>query len=314
MKISFDTVSERDMDMLFMHAFAEDNQFIKLFTDKAGLECSDLRVIDIEISKVTGNLGESDITVIFEADSVRYGLLIEDKIDAIAMDEQHQRYVLRAEKGVENNEFSKYFIFIVCPEKYYRTDAEASKYENAVLYEEIKEYFESQSGTFYEVAAQQIGAAIEKAHRPPQVTIDERTNLFFKKYTEYQRNHYSHLQLKTKDTSNGYWAHYKVRLEKASILHKIPQGYVDLTIRCSKDQYETVVALAEILDKYSEYSISPVDFGKSAGLRILVPALKMQEDFEGVPAEDIKKCFDAISELAQLSDLLETARKLNSDR
>ena len=41
--------------------------------------------------------GESDITVIVESPDKRIGLLIEDKIDAIDMPEQPERYKIRGD-------------------------------------------------------------------------------------------------------------------------------------------------------------------------------------------------------------------------
>ena len=37
MKIDFGTISERDMDMLFTNAFANDRGFLRLFIDKTEL-------------------------------------------------------------------------------------------------------------------------------------------------------------------------------------------------------------------------------------------------------------------------------------
>lgn len=47
----------------------------------------DYIVSEVYLSKADKD-GESDITVIIESSGIKYGLLIEDKIDAIAMPEQ----------------------------------------------------------------------------------------------------------------------------------------------------------------------------------------------------------------------------------
>lgn len=62
-------------------------------------------------------LGETDITVICNIDGEKLAFLIEDKIDAIAMPEQHDRYAKRGQKGVVNNEYAGFDVFIVCLER-----------------------------------------------------------------------------------------------------------------------------------------------------------------------------------------------------
>ena len=84
MKCDFSTVSERDMDMLFLNAFSIDHGFLNLFIKEAKLPEADYTVSEIYLSKADKD-GESDITVIVDSPEGRIGLLIEDKIDAIDM-------------------------------------------------------------------------------------------------------------------------------------------------------------------------------------------------------------------------------------
>ena len=64
-KCDFGTVSERDMDLLFLNAFGNDKAFLKLFLDKTDLPSADYAVTEIYLSKADKD-GESDITVIIE--------------------------------------------------------------------------------------------------------------------------------------------------------------------------------------------------------------------------------------------------------
>ena len=77
--------------------------------------------MDVYLSKSDKD-GESDITVIIKSEGKKYGLLIEDKIDAIAMPEQPERYIKRGEKGIKNKDYDAFYSFIVCPEKYYKNN------------------------------------------------------------------------------------------------------------------------------------------------------------------------------------------------
>ncbi len=93
-----DNVYERDIDFMLMSAFMITPGFIEVFAGKVGMTDKAISVLNVELSKMDANLGESDVTVIVDVEGVKHGFLIEDKIDAIAMPEQHGRYVKRAEK------------------------------------------------------------------------------------------------------------------------------------------------------------------------------------------------------------------------
>lgn len=120
-------VSERDMDLLFMEAFATDPGFSKLFLSKTPYADLTFSILHAERSKVDNGLGESDLTVIYDIDGKRHALLIEDKIDAVAMPDQHGRYLKRGEKGVAAGEYDSFDVFIVCPDKYRSSNEEAAK-------------------------------------------------------------------------------------------------------------------------------------------------------------------------------------------
>lgn len=308
--VSFSTVSERDMDMLFANALCTYPGFINLFLDAANINTENVEVNSVSLSKTEAHLGESDITVILTLDGIKYGFLIEDKIDAIAMPNQHERYIKRAEKGIKSSEYEKYEIFIVCPQKYYDIDEEAKKYEHFVSYEKCKKFFNSIDSVDARLKALQVSQAIEKSHKPPQVIINENANAFFRKYKQYQETHYEELSLRTRETSNGYWAHYNVNLKNAYIHHKIPQGYVDLTLKKAADKIDDVRILASWLNAHGYANVKGAVITNSASLRIIVPKLNMQNAFESVSENELKQCFEALKTLTEIASKLENIRKI----
>lgn len=135
-KIQIETVCERDMDFLIMRQFSCGNkEFVKLFRSNLG---NHSEIISISHS-LTTNDGETDIEVIIKEDNRKIGLLIEDKIDAVAQPEQYNRYLKRATKAQEEGRYDKYEIFIVAPQKYLNGNSEAKLYLNHVSYEVILE-------------------------------------------------------------------------------------------------------------------------------------------------------------------------------
>ncbi len=126
----FSDVYEKDMDMLFLEEIAVNPEFASIFLSKIGID--NATVLEVEQSKTDPEFGESDMTIIFQVYNKKHALLIEDKIDAVAMPEQCSRYSKRGDIGVQNGEYDSYDVFIVAPEKYLLQNAEAGHYLNKV--------------------------------------------------------------------------------------------------------------------------------------------------------------------------------------
>ena len=116
MEIRLDTTLERDIDLLIMEEFVADASFAKIFLDAVGV--SESYTIDQAIhSKMDADLGESDIVFVLNIAGKRHALHIEDKIDAIAMPRQHDRYDLRAQKDIAAGQYDSYSVLIVAPDR-----------------------------------------------------------------------------------------------------------------------------------------------------------------------------------------------------
>ena len=307
---SFGNICERDMDMLFLESIITDCGFARMILDKTELKGNVFKNISIELSKTDSELGESDITWVVEVEGDRYGILIEDKIDAIAMEEQYERYKKRGEKGIKNGDYIKYFIFIFCPKDYRRSDSEAEKYDHHISYEDFREYYANKEDALSSFKYNQLNQALTKAKRPSNVTLNEAVNAYFRKYSQYQKEHYPTLDLRTKETSNGYWAHYGTRFGRVYLLHKIQDGCVDLTFPNAADKISLMGTLASKLESLGMNSLFAEPTGKSAVFRIKVSALDMQNDFEETEESDLKECFDAIQKLTDIANVFEEARKI----
>ncbi len=131
LKCKFSDVSERDMDLLFLEEFVSSPKFLNIFLSKVGLENADM--IEAEQSKVDMEYGESDMTLIVEKGGNKYGILIENKIDAIAMPNQYGRYVERGKIGIKNKEYNDFFVFIVAPSEYLSVNDESRNIRTVFL-------------------------------------------------------------------------------------------------------------------------------------------------------------------------------------
>lgn len=304
------TITERDMDMLLAQAIMTDPDFCRFVLDKTDRRGKDICVKSVDVSKEDSNLGESDITVVLDVDGTIIGLLIEDKVDAIAQPNQHARYVKRGDKGIKDGDYEEYSIFIFCPEKYYKNNSEAKLYEHLLTYEECRDYFEEKGDSISQFRSQQLAQAISKAKKPSPNNVDEKANLFLRKYIQYQRENYPELDLSTKEDKNGWWTDFRTDLGYVYINHKIQEGYVDLTFPKAADKVERVKLIAEWARRHELSGISVVKAKRSVMLRIHVPNLDMEKGFEFVNLKELNKCFSAIKELTDFANMIEVANSI----
>ncbi len=310
MILDFGNVTERDMDMMFLNAFGTDKDFLRLFTAKTDLCPDDFYVKEVYLSKADKD-GESDITVVIESGGRKYGILVEDKIDAIDMFEQPERYIKRGNRGIDNNDYEKFYSFIVCPEKYYKNNEAARRYPYAVMYEEIRDYLKDQKDSASQVRYQEICQAIEKAKKPHKVEINEKASSFYVRYKDYQEENYPELALATKRGSNGYWAQYTTRLGSVYLLHKIEEGKVDLTFNKAVNYVDRLDVVAEWLRKNNILNASAVVTGMAGSIRVTVPKLNMQIPFEQNDEYDIEVCFKTISALTEAANVFAIANSVS---
>ena len=306
------TITERDMDLLFVESALTDPGFCGLLISKTDLKGKPFQVLDAELSKTDSDLGESDITVVVEIEGRKYGLLIEDKIDAMAMPDQHGRYVKRGQKGVKACEYDDFRIFIFCPEKYYRNNDEAKLYEHLLTYEECAAYFGSKTDALSVFRRLQLEEAIGKAKKPPVINVDEKANAFLRQYIAYQKEHYPSLDLSTKEDKNGWWTDFRTDLGYVYINHKIQEGHVDLTFPKASEKIDRVKMIAEWARQHKISEASVVKTKKSALIRIHVPKLSILKGFENVDKDELDQCFDAIKELTDFANMIEMTNSITS--
>ena len=303
--VIFKNVLERDMDFLFMEAFATDPGFLHLFTEKTESKGKKCRVISVERSIVDKDLGESDITVKYETDSIIRALLIEDKIDAPAMPDQHDRYVQRGQKGVDNGEYAAFDVFILCPNKYKQSNEEAAKYQEFfVSYEDCREYFMKADSVHSRLWARQIDQAIEKMKPDYKVDINEIAVDSFKKYLKYQKDNYPGLRSLNqaeKKSVNGWWPMFFGASNDIYIIHKTNMNCVDLTINKAADKITELGIILQWLHENGRTHITLEKTGQSAAFRIKTPEIVMSQPYDEWKPGSLKVCFDAIQELADLA-------------
>jgi hypothetical protein len=94
-EINIPYISEKDFDLLIIEEFLSSKDFQNIFLNPIGIQDIELLSLNHSLSTIDG---ESDIVITFKHIVKIIGLFIEDKIDAIAIPFQYQRYEERAKQ------------------------------------------------------------------------------------------------------------------------------------------------------------------------------------------------------------------------
>ena len=306
MEFNIEKVSERDIDLYIINKFLNDSKFKELFLKK--INCQNYQVCKC-LHSLSDENGESDITIILENDNRKIGLLIEDKINAIAMPKQYERYILRAEKQKHEGLFDDYYIFIIAPKSYIDSNTEAKKYDNKISYEEILDYI---SGDFYGESL--IKKAIEGKKKGYEVVENKPVTLFWEKYYDMVENRFSDLKLnriKGPRGSDANWPVFFTPIKNIHIIHKSDRGFLDLTFRNVSQYYFEVY---DIVKNVLKENMTLQKTGKSLAIRIVVPKIDFKKDFEE-QEENVIKCLEEVKKMQEFMrkiDYMEILRLGNS--
>lgn len=271
MEIELEKVFERDIDLLMINKFINDKNLVDLFCSKVNL--SNYSVTNAQHSIMDEN-GESDITIILTNNNGKVAFLIEDKIDAIAMPEQRSRYDLRGEKGIKQNIYDNFYVFIIAPKDYLESNSEAQKYENKISYEELIDVFKNDI-----YAKSLLEQAIEEKKKGYSVVEDKKVTLFWENYYNFVEEKYPNLNIKRYEGprgANAWWPGFILPIKGIKIDHKSNRGDVDLCFDGMGDYYSEI---SKILAGKLDDDMNIVRTGKSMSIRIKVPVVNFNENF-----------------------------------
>lgn len=290
MNFKIDTTLERDMDLLLLEEFVSEPSFARMILKAVGIE-KEHTILEAIHSKTDAEFGESDIVFVLEIGGKRHALHIEDKIDAIAQENQSGRYHDRAKKEISAGEYDEYSVLLIAPEKYLEANKEAHKYGNQLKYEQIHEYFAAKDDIRSKYKLALIERAIIDQKNGYQYEADSRMVEFCEKMNTYHKTKYPGLP----SGSIAWWRYYPTLLREAIIVFKANRGYCDLQFGHTTKE-ELFVRVKNFLPKH----MTVVQAGKSASVRIEVEPVLYENQFEKEIVK-VDKALAAIYELYMLS-------------
>lgn len=301
MEITLSKVFERDIDLFFIDELITNQEFKNFFLQKINIE--DAEIISIRHSLFDTNLGETDITLIIkDVNNLKYGVLIEDKIDAIAMSNQSGRYFERGDKGIQKGEYIDYKVCILAPKDYLNHNKEAIKYDNKISYEDLLEFLINNNSSQLKITLFQ--EALNKKKIGYQAIENTNVTDFWQKYYEFQEINYPRLKLnkvKGPRGSNAAWPIFFTNLKNVTIIHKSNVGYADLTFGGYGEKTGT---LNDLIGDFLDKDMYIVKTNKSAAVRVNVPIIDFKKSFNNYKKE-IKIIFNTIEKLSKITDKID---------
>lgn len=292
MDIKIEKVLERDIDLLVINKIINDRKILNFFVEKVGL--SNYELFSVEHSHMDLELGESDITIIVKKENKKIALLIENKIDAPAMDLQPERYIKRGNKGIESNLYDDFKVFIIAPKQYITSNIYAEKYPNKISYEELKEIMNDD-----EYAISLLDKAIEEKEKGYMVLENKMVTEFWKKYYAFIKNNYPKIKIHEVNGPRGSkasWPELITDYKQIKIIHKADRGYMDLTF---SKMAENISIFNKYIDQKIINNYKVVETGKSLAIRIEVPCIDFKNKFEDY-IEEMDICMKSATELYDL--------------
>lgn len=302
MEVKFETIYERDVDLLLMNKFVYDDNFKYLFLEKKKYKDY---VVDSVIHSLSDVDGENDVTVILKKDNKKIGLFIEDKINAQLMSNQLERYDVRKNKYIKDKKLDDCFVFIVAPESYIKSLDNPSGYR-IITYEDI-----IKKGKCNSYEKRLLKDAINKKQKGYDPIEDKNITMFWDYFYDLIESEYSDLINNInilrgkKRGSKAAWPIFNLHIKGVSIVYKSDRGFVDLELP----------SMSEYLYKVNEYlnqciinwdSNELVTTSKSLSIRRYVKNVDFSQPFD----EQIKDVREA---LERVRELKEYSKKINVD-
>jgi hypothetical protein len=242
------------------------------------------------------SLGETDVTVILSNGKRRHAFLIENKINAIAMSNQANRYINRGAKQIKQGLYDSFQVFIVAPRKYLDINSEAKHYPNKISYERIISFLSRMNEKEMQLAL--LRRAIE-SRGVYEVEPDEHITEFNDLYISYVQRHFDDLN---PYITSGYrgpnatWPGFKTPVKGVKITHKSYNGFVDLRFSGLGNH---ITKLKNIMSDIIGDDMIVVQTGKTANIRLVTDKVYFDRDFES-QKDKIHKALEKVRKLNEM--------------
>ena len=275
--IKIEALRERDIDLLLLEEWNVNPAFAQWILREFFDITNSFEKFDGWHSITDPELGESDLLLTCSAHNEKIAILMENKIDASAQEQQATRYDRRAEKIQTDGNFSQVFVCIVAPENYLANDQEATQYGTRISYEKIAGWFYLQADSRSRYRSEVLKLAIEKERRGYRPVKHEQVTAFWKNYyNELKRVLPDAIMNKPEIVPEGSdWPMIKFPHfpAKRFIYHKLSRGCLDMETSWNLQEAQ------KYLQQISIHGMAAVKTGKCFSLRLTVVPIDRHMDF-----------------------------------
>jgi len=295
------SVAERDVDFVLFEELSVSDEFREWMTVLVFGEPIYGEHVGAWHSLTSDALGESDLVHIFVSPAGRrYGVLIENKIDAPPQPEQGNRYRERGQRGVEQRYWDEFRTCVVAPREYLEAGQGTAAYDRQISYEELLAYFSSRRFRDARFAhkAVIVMEAIFKNRRGYQPVYSEGMTRFVEAYqalSDQKRPELKVQQAKPRPAGSTWIMFNPVGLPKGTkIYHQTTAGFV-------KAFFPAPATLESIESLYrsklgKDVAIEPS--GKSIAISLQVPVIEPLTQPFAACVTDVEKALDAVARIA----------------
>ena len=284
-----ESIQERDIDLILLEELNSNKDFCQFIIDLVKLP--NLTSNNMAWKSVMGfGIGETDLLFSYKSKNETIFILIENKLDADFQYNQHNRYVTRAKKYIDEGKCNKSYELLIAPKEYCNNQKE---FKRCITYETIKEFFKNEKTKRAKFKAQLLKIGIEKLKRGYQAVNDVRVNNFWNEYNKILKDKTKQLYINPTALkvvpSNADWIYFRndfISELKIKIIHKLKLGYIDIQIKNNN--------VLEKLMTTKKYKLTKT--GKSDSLRVKVQPLIRYNNFE----EQKSKVEESVNELIEL--------------
>lgn len=284
-----ESVLERDVDFLLVEELNVNVRFVQWLVYKIGLPAVDT-VSGAWRSISDYGLGETDILLSYNSKGKTVFILLENKLDASFQEDQHNRYIQRSARYVDEGKCDIAVEVLVAPEGYCTSQKEFSK---CITYEDISAWFSAAGDARSSFKSELLQIAVEKLRRGYSPTNSEVVQQFWHSYWRLKNEMLPEFKMKEPMVvpMNSDWPVLSTdALPNVRFYHKWKQGNVDATFTGLSEQ--------EILQLENECSepFMLIRHSASCSVRLKSEEIDRLESFDS-QREKVVKGYECMREL-----------------
>lgn len=312
-------VEEVMTDLLLCELLGTNTDFVSALCAELGL--ADVNaVFSVRRSVHETSLGETDVEAIIGIGSERVGLLIENKVRAVLMPDQLNRYRRRGDEGQLKGLWQRYYVAVFSPQSYrsYIPADDALAVDGYIEYEWVQNWLQSDDPAANAFKIHLLAEAIKDARIGYVKKLDTRMTSFHQSVYEIASAEFPELNMgwieqAGYDSSIIHLPH-ALPARGDSLLMKMKMGTSELRID-TKDPVGAERALYAVLPKGWRSTRAK----SYAGAEVPIGSLDATQDFKMIEAH-VKRFLQALRQLQEfyhrpeIADIIEMNRGVRQSR